>query len=69
MRFATFFTIKNGGVAPQSVQVIYYCAGAIAETGQMDAHVPHDTHFVGSITHLPSGPTLIAATGHMPMHE
>ena len=39
----------------------------IAPTGQIDAHVPHDIHFDGSITHLPSAPTDMAPTGHMPM--
>ena len=47
----------------------YYCAGEIAETGQTDAHVPHETHFAGSITHLPSAPTLIAIIGHAAMQE
>ena len=47
---------------------IVYISGAIAQTGQIDAHVPHEMHFDGSITHLPSASTDIAATGHMPMH-
>ena len=46
-----------------------YCAGAIADTGQTDAHVPQDTHFCGSITHLPSESTLIAAIGQVAIHE
>ena len=40
----------------------------IALTGHIAAHVPHDIHLLGSITHLPSGPTDIAPTGHAPMH-
>ena len=46
-----------------------YASDAIAPTGQMDAHVPHEIHFLGSITHMPSGPVDIAQTGHIPMHE
>lgn len=49
---------------------VYYTpiSGAIAFTGQIAAHVPHEMHFDGSITHLPSAPTDIAHTGHAPMH-
>ncbi len=43
-------------------------SGAIALTGQSAAHVPHEIHFDGSITHFPSAPTEIAHTGHAPMH-
>jgi hypothetical protein len=46
-----------------------YCAGAIAETGQIDAHVPQDTHFAGSITHFPSESTEIAIIGQTAIHE
>ena len=45
-----------------------YASGAIAPTGQIDAHVPHEIHLLGSITHLPSGPVDIAHTGHIPIH-
>jgi hypothetical protein len=47
----------------------YLLSGAIAVTGQIDAHVPHETHFVGSIMHLPSGPAVIAIIGHVAMQE
>lgn len=48
---------------------MFYCAsGAIAPTGQTAAHVPQEMHFAGSITHLPSAPIEIAATGHIPIH-
>ncbi len=43
----------------------YSCA--IAFTGHIAAHVPHEMHFVASIMHFPSGPTDIAPTGHIPI--
>lgn len=46
----------------------YFASGAIAPTGQIDAHVPQEIHLLGSITHLPSGPVEIAITGHIPIH-
>ena len=46
----------------------YFTSGAIAATGHTAAHVPHEMHFAGSITHLPSAPVEIAITGHAPMH-
>ena len=46
----------------------FYCtSGAIAPTGQIAAHVPHEIHLLGSITHLPSAPVEIAATGQTPI--
>ena len=47
---------------------LIYASGAIAPTGHIEAHVPHEIHFAGSMTHLPSGPVDIAQTGHIPMH-
>ena len=54
-------TLKN----PAEAGFFYSCA--IALTGQIDAHVPQEIHLLVSITHLPSAPTDIAPTGHMPI--
>ena len=54
---------------PPNGGFVFYCAsGPIAETGQTAAQVPHEIHFCGSITHLPSAPILIAPTGQIPIH-
>ena len=56
--------IKN---TPEKRGIFYCTSGAIAPTGQTAAHVPHEIHFDVSITHLPSAPIEIAATGHIPI--
>ena len=61
--------IKNGGGAPKSIYSNNYLSGAIAETGQIDAQVPHDTHFAESMTHLPSESAEIAIIGQTAIHE
>ena len=46
----------------------YFFSGAIAAIGHTAAHVPQLIHFVGSITHLPSGESDIAIAGQTPIH-
>ena len=62
------FTLKIKNPVNYRIFYFYCISGAIAATGHIAAHVPHDIHFCGSITHLPSGPVLIAHTGHAPIH-
>jgi len=50
------------------VQFGLFYSGFIALTGHIDAHVPHETHFAGSITHLPSASVDIAPIGQTPAH-
>ena len=50
-----------------NMAAVYFASGAIAATGHTAAHVPHEIHFAGSITHLPSAPVEIAITGHAPI--
>ena len=56
-------------IKKRTVWCVFYCYSAfIAPTGHIAAHVPHDTHFVGSIAHLPSSVMLIAPIGQTPAH-
>ena len=50
------------------IQPAYCASGAIADIGHSAAHVPHEMHFAGSMTHLPSAAVDIAITGHAPIH-
>ena len=65
--------IKNVNFFAKNKYLFYICAvyyaGSIALAGQTDAHVPQETHFVVSITHLPSASILIAPIGHAAMQE
>ena len=53
--------IKTGRNAPLVFFEPY--SAFIAFTGHIAAQVPHETHFAGSILHLPSVSTLIAPIG------